>query len=66
MVIQSTHDEFVPLETAQSIFACALEPKQITLIDARDHRFEGQRPVLWQALDRTFAWFETLAANAPR
>jgi len=66
MVIQSTHDEFVPLETAQSIFGRAQEPKEIAFIDARDHRFEGQRPAFWQALDRAFAWFETFAANSPR
>jgi dienelactone hydrolase len=66
MVIQSTHDEFVSVETAQSIFARAQEPKEIMFIDARNHRFEGQRPVLWQALDRSFTWFETLAANSKR
>ena len=66
MVIQSTQDDFVPLETARSIFARAGEPKQITFIDAGNHRFEGQRPAFWQALDRSFAWFELLAANSPR
>ena len=66
MVIQSTHDEFVSVETAQSIFARAQEPKEIMFIDARNHRFEGQRPALWQALDRSFTWFETLAANSKR
>jgi dienelactone hydrolase len=66
MVIQSTHDDFVPPATARSIFACAQEPKQITFIDARNHRFEGQRPAFWQALDRSLAWFDSLAENHPR
>ncbi len=63
MVIQSTRDEFVPVEVAQAIFARAQEPKQITFIEAGGHHFEGQRPAFWQALDRAFAWFEETAAK---
>jgi dienelactone hydrolase len=66
MTIQSTHDEFVPLETAREIFARAQEPKQFALIEAESHHFGGQLPAFWQALDRAFAWFETLAASATR
>ena len=64
MTIQSTHDEFVPLETAKEIFARAQEPKQLALIEADSHHFGGQRPAFWQALDRAFAWFETLATQS--
>lgn len=63
MTIQSTRDEFVPLETAREIFARAQEPKQLVLIEADGHHFGGQRPAFWQALERAFAWFETLAAK---
>jgi len=66
MVIQSTHDDFVPLATAQEIFGRAQEPKQIAFIEARDHRFEGERPAFWQALDRALAWFEELATKRLR
>jgi dienelactone hydrolase len=64
MTIQSTHDEFVPIETAREIFARAQEPKQLALIEAESHHFGGQLPAFWQALDRAFAWFETLAASS--
>ncbi|MBZ5516917.1 MAG: hypothetical protein LAN62_19125 [Acidobacteriia bacterium] len=62
-MIQSAHDEFVPLEKAREIFASAGEPKQIVCVEAKDHHFENQRPAFYQALDRAFAWFETLAAK---
>jgi dienelactone hydrolase len=64
MVIQSTHDEFVPLETARDIFTRARDPKQISFIDSENHRFEGQHPAFWQALDRALAWFESVAAKS--
>ena len=66
MLIQSTQDDFVPVATAREIFARAQEPKQIVFIDARNHRFEGQRDAFWQTLDRAFDWFGTLAAKPPR
>jgi dienelactone hydrolase len=66
MTIQSTHDEFVPLETARDIFARAQEPKQLALIEADGHHFGGQLPAFWQALDRALAWFETLAKKPAR
>jgi dienelactone hydrolase len=65
MSIQSTQDDFVPAEVAREVFARAQEPKQIIFIGARNHRFEGERPAFWQALDRALAWFETLAAKSP-
>lgn len=66
MTIQSTHDEFVPVEAAREIFARAQEPKQFALIEAESHHFGGQRPAFWQTLDRAFTWFESLPANSPR
>jgi len=64
MTIQSTQDEFVPLATAHEIFARAQEPKQLALIEASGHHFDGQRPALWQALERALGWFETLASKS--
>jgi dienelactone hydrolase len=66
VIIQSTHDEFVPLETARAIFAHAQEPKQLILIEAGGHHFDGQLPAFWQAIDRAFEWFESLAHQAQR
>jgi dienelactone hydrolase len=64
MTIQSTHDEFVPLETAREIFARAQQPKQFALIEAESHHIGGQHPAFWQALDRAFAWFGMLATQS--
>jgi dienelactone hydrolase len=64
-MIQSTHDDFVPVATAREIFARAQQPKQFALIDARSHRFDGQREAFWQALDRALAWFESAPKVSP-
>ncbi len=64
-IIQSTHDDFVPITTAREIFARAQEPKQFALIDARNHHFDGQREEFWQAFDRALAWIETLPKSSP-
>jgi dienelactone hydrolase len=66
MSIQSTHDEFVPVETAREIFARAQEPKQLAMIEAESHHFGDQRPAFWQALDGAFTWFESLPAHSAR
>ena len=39
--IQSTHDEFGPVEELRRIVAALPEPKQVELIEARDHFFAG-------------------------
>ncbi len=59
-MIQSTHDDFVPIATAREIFGRAQEPKQFVQIDARSHGFDDQREVFWQALDRALAWFKSV------
>ena len=63
MVIQSTHDAFVPVATAREIFARVQEPKRFVLINAGDHKFEGQRDALWETLNQAFDWFNTLASK---
>jgi alpha/beta superfamily hydrolase len=39
--IQSTHDEFGPLESIQSLVNSLNEPKRLILIEAQDHFFGG-------------------------
>ncbi len=65
VMIQSTHDDFVPVDVAREIFARAQGPKKLNLIDARSHRFDGQREAFWQALDGALAWFETVPKPSP-
>ena len=64
-MIQSSHDDFVPVATAREIFSRAQEPKRFNLIDARSHHFDGQRDAFWQALDRALGWFRTLPKSSP-
>ncbi len=54
--IQSTHDEFVPLATAKSLFAAAPEPKRLFLIDASNHRFSDKRDELRARLNEALQW----------
>jgi len=39
--VQSTHDEFGPVEELQRVFDTLPEPKQLILIEAQDHFFAG-------------------------
>lgn len=44
--IQSTHDQFGSVEQIESIVAALPEPKQLRLVEARDHFFTGALDVL--------------------
>jgi dienelactone hydrolase len=61
MMIQSINDDFVPVTSARDIFVRAQEPRQIVFINARNHRFEGERDAFWQALHKGLGWFDALA-----
>lgn len=56
VMIQSTRDEFVPPETARTLFESALEPKHIFYIEARNHRFSDKRDELHASLLEALAW----------
>ncbi len=65
VVVQSTKDEFVPLETARSLFAAAAEPKRLFLIDAANHRFSDKRDELHARLTEALDWLDWLDHRAP-
>ncbi len=54
--IQSTHDEFVPLDVSKSMFARAGEPKKMWIIEAANHRFSNNREELWRRLIEAVDW----------
>jgi alpha/beta superfamily hydrolase len=56
VAIHSTHDEFVPVEEVQRVMAKALEPKQLWLIEAENHRFGGKEQALQQKLLEAVQW----------
>jgi fermentation-respiration switch protein FrsA (DUF1100 family) len=56
VAIHSSHDEFVPVEQVQRVMARALEPKQLWLLEAGDHRFSGKEQALQQKLLEAVLW----------
>ena len=62
-LLQSTHDEFVPLAETQRIFAQASEPKRLWVIDAVNHRFSNNLPEFDARLMEAIAWVQH---NQPR
>jgi alpha-beta hydrolase superfamily lysophospholipase len=62
-LLQSTHDEFVPLAETQRILARAAEPKRLWVIDAVNHRFSSNLPEFDTRLMEAITWVQH---NQPR
>jgi len=43
---------------AQKMFAAADEPKQLTIVQGRDHRFEGNTAGFFEPLRESLQWIE--------
>jgi alpha-beta hydrolase superfamily lysophospholipase len=56
--IHSTHDEFVSLDLAKSMFARAGEPKRMWVIEAANHRFSDNRDELDRRLIEALDWLQ--------
>jgi fermentation-respiration switch protein FrsA (DUF1100 family) len=63
VLLQSTHDEFVPIAETQRIFARASEPKKLWIIEASNHRFSSNLPEFDARLMEAIAWVQ---GNQPR
>ncbi len=50
--VQSTHDEFGPVEELKRLTATLLEPKQLVLVEAQDHFFAGALEQLEETIAR--------------
>jgi pimeloyl-ACP methyl ester carboxylesterase len=57
--IQSTHDEYVPLDEARRVFEKADFPKRLWVIEAEDHRFSGGIDEFTQRLLEAMDWVAT-------
>ena len=55
-LVQSTHDEFVPLAETQRIFDRAAAPKQLWIVDASNHRFSNNLAVFDSRLTEALEW----------
>jgi fermentation-respiration switch protein FrsA (DUF1100 family) len=65
-MIQSRKDEYVSEGDYQRLLATAREPKQLTLIDASNHRFTDRRPELRAAYFNGLAWIQQILARGGR
>ena len=62
-LMQSTHDEFVPLADTQRIFARASSPKRLWIVEATNHRFSNNLPEFDARLMEAIDW---VRRNQPR
>jgi fermentation-respiration switch protein FrsA (DUF1100 family) len=62
-VIQSTHDEFVPLAEAEGTFGRACPPKRLWIVNAADHRFSDNLGDFDRCLLEAIQW---VLQNRPR
>jgi fermentation-respiration switch protein FrsA (DUF1100 family) len=60
--IQSTHDEFVPVDEAQRVVDAAAAPKKLWLVNAANHRFSSNYVELERRLLEAVQW---VRQNAP-
>ena len=57
--IHSTHDEFLPLDKAKAMFARAVEPKRMWVIEAANHRFSDNRDELDRRILEALDWIKS-------
>jgi fermentation-respiration switch protein FrsA (DUF1100 family) len=57
-IIQSTHDEFVPLAETQRIFERAASPKRLWIVEAENHRFSNNLPEFDARLIEAIQWIQ--------
>jgi len=55
-MLQSTKDEYVPLDKSRELFAAALEPKRFSVVEASNHRFDGNQKELYRLIEEGLRW----------
>jgi pimeloyl-ACP methyl ester carboxylesterase len=66
LMIQSSGDQFVSNETALGLFSRSLDPKRFLLIEAKNHRFDGNQDKLFQSIREGLEWIrQTSVLKAP-
>ncbi len=56
LMIQSSQDEYVPIEEAKKLFAAASEPKRFVLVNSKNHRFGGNQEQFFRELRGGLEW----------
>ena len=59
VMLQSSRDEYVPLEEAQRLYQRAKEPKRFLVIEARSHRFDGNSGEFFKSLREGLEWIHS-------
>lgn len=55
-MLQSTRDEYVPLDKSRELFAAASEPKRFSAIQASNHRFDDSQKELYRLIEEGLQW----------
>jgi dienelactone hydrolase len=55
-MIHSSGDEFTDVALAKRLFGAAREPRRFWLVEAKDHRFDGNRDDFFRALREGLGW----------
>lgn len=55
-MIHSSHDEYISTSSARKLFDGAREPKRFFLIEARNHRYDGNRDQFLRVLREALQW----------
>ena len=58
LMIQSSRDEYTPLDEAKRLFAAAREPKKFAIIEAQNHKFSGNQEEFNRALREGLQWMK--------
>jgi hypothetical protein len=64
-VLNSTHDDFVPLEEIRRIMAQAKQPSRLWLVESQNHNFDGNVAGFQAKLGEALAWIESEQAKRP-
>ncbi|MCS6816869.1 MAG: hypothetical protein N0A16_04995 [Blastocatellia bacterium] len=61
LMLQSSRDEYISPEAGKRLFSVAREPKRFQLIEARNHRFDGNTEGFFNALREGLEWVNKTA-----
>lgn len=59
-MIYSNHDQYMTAEQSRRLFAAAQDPKRLFLVEARNHRFDGNQRDFFHALREALQWIAAL------
>ncbi len=64
VVIQSTHDNYLPADAARALFGPDTELRKLYAVQARDHSFSNARQALFEQMVQGLAWLKAARERA--